>query len=83
MSDIDWSRLRSLNARRLINALLRDGFFRRSQVGSHQRYYHPDGRRVTVSVHRPGDTFPPKTLRRMIADQARWTLPDLERLGLL
>jgi hypothetical protein len=42
-----------------------------------------DGRRVTVSFHRPGDTFPPKTLRRMIEDQARWTADDLRRLDLL
>jgi predicted RNA binding protein YcfA (HicA-like mRNA interferase family) len=83
MSAIDWSLLRSLTARELISALIRDGFFLRSQTGSHQRYRHPDGRRVTVSFHRPGDTFPPKTLRRMIAEQAGWTAEDLRRLGLI
>ncbi len=83
MSGIDWSRLRSLTAREIISALLRDGFFLRSQEGSHQRYKHPNGRRVTVSFHRPGDTFPPKTLRSMIEIQARWTEDDLRRLGLL
>ena len=83
MSSIDWSRLRSLTAREIISALIRDGFFLRSQEGSHQRYKHPDGRRATVSFHRPGDTFPPKTLRRMLEDQARWTEEDLRRLGLL
>lgn len=80
---LDWSVLRSLTARELIGALSRDGFSLRSQAGSHQRYRHPDGRRVTVSFHRPGDTFPPKTLRRMIEDQAQWTEADLRRLGLL
>ncbi|MEK7406528.1 MAG: type II toxin-antitoxin system HicA family toxin [Acidobacteriota bacterium] len=60
-----------------------DGFFLRSQFGSHQRYRHPDGRRVTVTFHHPGDTFPPKTLRRIIQDQARWAETDFERLGLL
>jgi predicted RNA binding protein YcfA (HicA-like mRNA interferase family) len=80
---MDWSRLRSLTARELINALIRDGFFLRSQEGSHQRYRHADGRRVTVSYHHPGDTFPPKTLRRMIEEQARWTEADLQRLGVL
>lgn len=80
---IDYSQLRSLTARELISALIRDGFFLRSQVGSHQRYRHPDGRRVTVSFHHPRDTFPLKTLKRMLEDQARWTEDDLRRLGLM
>lgn len=82
-SGIDWSRLRSLTARELISALMRDGFSLRSQSGSHQRYIRADGRRVTVSFHRPGGTFPPKTLRRIIDDQARWKQDDLIRLGVL
>src|SRR5207245_6389566 len=49
MTSIDWSKLRALTAREIISALMRDGFFLRSQSGSHQRYRHPDGRRVTVS----------------------------------
>ena len=44
---------------------------------------HPDGRRVTVSFHRGSETFTPKTLKRIIEDQARWTEDDLKRLGLL
>ena len=83
MSEIAWSRLRSLTARELISALIRDGFSLRSQEGSHQRYRHSDGRRVTVSFHRPSDTFRPKTLRRMIAEQARWNEEDLRRLRLI
>jgi predicted RNA binding protein YcfA (HicA-like mRNA interferase family) len=83
MSEIDWSRLRTLTARELISALNRDGFTLRSQAGSHQRYRHPDGRRVTVTFHRPGDTFRPKTLRTMIGDQASWTFEDLVRLKLI
>ncbi len=83
MSGISWSHLHSLTARELINALNRDGFFLRSQVGSHQRYRHPDGRRVTVKFHSPGQTFRPKTLKTMIEDQAHWAEADLKRLGLL
>ena len=83
MSRIDWSRIRSLTARQIGNALIRDGFFLRRQSGAHQRYRHPDGRRVTVSFHRPGDTFRIKTLKGMIEQQARWTEADLKRLGLL
>jgi predicted RNA binding protein YcfA (HicA-like mRNA interferase family) len=56
---INYDQLRTLTARELINALTRDGFHLRNQRGSHQRYRHPDGRRVTVSFHRPSDTFPP------------------------
>ena len=58
MSEIDFSRLRSLAARELISALQRDGFVLERQSGSHQQFYHQDGRRVTVSFHRPSDTFP-------------------------
>ena len=83
MNPIDYSRLRSLTARRLIRALRRDGFDLERQTGSHQQFYHPDGRRVTVSSHRSSGTFSPRILRIMIEDQARWTEDDLRRLGLL
>ena len=84
MSGIDWSSLRrSLTARKLMKALVRDGFYLRSQVGSHQRYQHPDGRRVTVSFHHSSSTFPGKTMKDMIEDQARWTEDDLKRLRLI
>ena len=80
---IEYSRLRSLTAREIIGALVRDGFYLRAQQGSHQRYYHADGRRVTVSFHKPSDTFPPKTLKSIIEEQARWDEGDLVRLKLL
>ena len=80
---INYAQLRSLTARELISALLRDGFVFDRQVGSHQHYRHPaDRRRVTVSFHRSGDTFKIKTLKTMIEDQARWTEQDLKRLKL-
>jgi predicted RNA binding protein YcfA (HicA-like mRNA interferase family) len=83
MEAIDYSRLRTLTARRLVGALQRDGFVLDRQKGSHQHYRHPDGRRATVAFHRAWDTFPPKTLRIMIEDQAHWSAYDLSRLGLL
>jgi predicted RNA binding protein YcfA (HicA-like mRNA interferase family) len=83
MSQIEWSRLRSLTARELIAALIREGFELRHQSGSHRRYRHPDGRRVTVSCHRLSDTFRPKTLRTMVEGQAHWSATDLIRLRLL
>jgi predicted RNA binding protein YcfA (HicA-like mRNA interferase family) len=67
----------------MISALIHDGFFLRRQAGSHQRYQHPDGRRVTVSFHKPSDTFPLNTLRAIIEMQARWKEDDLKRLKLL
>ena len=79
---IDWNRLRGVTTRELIRALERDGFSLRRQTGSHRIYRHPDGRRVTVSFHHPGQTFRIGTLRRMIQDQAKWTAADLRRLGL-
>jgi predicted RNA binding protein YcfA (HicA-like mRNA interferase family) len=80
---IDCSQLRSLTTRQLISALIRDGFYLRNQRGSHQRYYHPDGRKVTVSFHRPSDTFRFKALKEIIEKQAKWTEEDLKRLKLL
>jgi predicted RNA binding protein YcfA (HicA-like mRNA interferase family) len=80
---VDYRHLRNLTARRLINALLRDGFVVDRRKGSHQHFLHSDGRRVTVSFHRPGQTFAPKTLRAMIELQARWDEHDLRRLKLL
>lgn len=83
MSDIDWSILRSVTAREVIAALIRDGFSIRKQSGGHQRFRHADGRKVTVSFHHPAQTYRPKTLRSIIEEQAKWTAGDLRRLGLL
>jgi len=83
MSDIDYSTLRSLTARELCRALEHDGFTLARQHGSHQRYTHPDGRRVIVPFTRSGETFAPGTLRSMIERQAQWTADDLRRLGLI
>ena len=79
----NYSRLRSLTARGLLSALARDGFVLDRQTGAHQLHLHPDGRRVTVSFHRPGETFEIKTLRTMIEIQAHWTDRDLKRLKLI
>jgi len=80
---IDYRGLRSLTARELITALVRDGFYFARQIGSHQRYKHRDGRGVTVAPHGRGDTFTVKTLKSMIEHQARWGEEDLKRLKLI
>jgi predicted RNA binding protein YcfA (HicA-like mRNA interferase family) len=66
MASIDYRLLRSTTARRLVQALERDGFALNRQFGSHRQYKHPDRRRVTVSFHHSSDAFPLKTLRSMI-----------------
>lgn len=59
---IDYRALRSLTARKIVNALLHDGFVLDRQTGSHQHYVHPhDHRRVTVSLHHSGQTFPQRS----------------------
>lgn len=83
MASLDYSKLRSLTARALIRALEQEGFHRVRTSGSHHRYHHPDGRRVTVTFHRPGETFKLGTLKSMIKLQARWAETDLKRLKLL
>jgi predicted RNA binding protein YcfA (HicA-like mRNA interferase family) len=80
---IDYSKLRSITARRLVSALQTDGFALQRQKGSHRHYRHADGRRVTLSFHHSSDTFRPGTLRSIIEVQARWSEVDLRRLELL
>ena len=60
---IDYRGLRSLTARELIAALARDGFYFVRQVGSHQRYRHPDGHRVPVAPHGSSGTKRLKLIR--------------------
>jgi predicted RNA binding protein YcfA (HicA-like mRNA interferase family) len=79
MNSIDYSELRSLTARELISALIRDGFYIDRKSGSHHQFRHPVKGRVTLSFHHPGDTFPPKALKSIIQD-AGWSREDLERL---
>jgi len=80
--NIGYSKLRSLSTRRLISALLQEGFKLEREKGTHRQYIHPQKGRVTVSFHHPSDTFPPKTLKSIIQD-AGWAEEDLKRLGLL
>ena len=79
---INYARLRSVTAREVISALIRDGFSFDRGAGSHHLYSHPDGRRVTVTFHSGHDTFRFKTLKSMMEHQAKWTEDELIRLGL-
>jgi len=73
---VDFSKIRALTAGEIIGALLADGFvWRKSRKGTgHRRYFHADGRRVTVAFHGTNTTFVPKTLKSMVEEQAKWTL---------
>jgi predicted RNA binding protein YcfA (HicA-like mRNA interferase family) len=62
---------------------MKDGFHFVHQTGSHQRYKHPDERRVTIAPHGRGSTFALKTLKSIIERQACWTADDLRRLNLI
>lgn len=80
---IDYSKLRSVTARQLVAAVQADGFVFLRQRGSHRRYGHPDGRRITLTFHHASGTFPLPTLQSIIERQACWNEQDLRRLGLL
>jgi predicted RNA binding protein YcfA (HicA-like mRNA interferase family) len=80
---VDYRALRSLTAREMIAALKRDGSQFVRQTGSHQRFRHVDGRRITVAPHGGGDTFSIETLQSIVESQARWVEADLKRLGLV
>ena len=74
--------LRAVTTQQFISALEADGFRWARSAGSHRLYRHPDGRRVIVAFHRPGATFPPKTLASMLRGTG-WTDEDLRRLELI
>jgi predicted RNA binding protein YcfA (HicA-like mRNA interferase family) len=80
---VDYSKIRSISAKEIISALIQDGFYLDRQKSSHQHYYHPDGRHVTIAFHGRGEDFKRKTLKSMFEKQACWTEDDLKRLSLL
>lgn len=73
---------KNITARELKSALEREGFVQKKKKGGHLMFKHLDGRRVILSYHSSGDTFPPKTLKSIIQD-AGWTEEDLKRLKLI
>jgi predicted RNA binding protein YcfA (HicA-like mRNA interferase family) len=80
---IDYTRLRGLTARRLVTALQRDGFALTRRKGATRFFKHPDGRCVTIHLHRPSQILPIGTLQEIIENEACWTEEDLKRLGLI
>ena len=82
MSDLPTHKLRNLPVRKLIRALVKDGFLLDHQKGSHRVYYNKKGIRVVVPFHGANKTLPIKTLSAIILD-AGWTPEDLKRLKLI
>ena len=80
---IDYSKLRSLTARRLIRALKRDGFSESRRKGATRFFAHPDGRTTTIHLHKMNQTFAIGTLKSIIEKQVQWGEDDLNRLRLL
>jgi predicted RNA binding protein YcfA (HicA-like mRNA interferase family) len=80
---LNYAQPRAVTAREIVSALPRDGFALDRQAGSHRHYLHPDGQRVTVGYHAPGETFRLKTLKSMLEIQAHWNEDDLRRLRLI
>ena len=80
---IDYTQLRGLTVRRIVTALQRDGFILARRKGATRFFKHPDGRRVTIHLHRPGQILPIGTLQEIIENEARWAEEDLRRLRLL
>lgn len=58
-----------IKSQELIKILKKLGFFKFHQVGSHAQFKHPDGRKVTVPVHK-GKDIGKKTLKGIINDLA-------------
>ncbi len=80
---IDYGKLHGLTVRQLVTALKRDGFILRKRKDATRVFRHPDGRRVTLHVHRPGQTLKIGTLQEIIENEALWDEDDLKRLKLL
>ncbi len=55
---VNYALLRNLTTHDMMSALIRDGFAIDGGDGSHQIFYHPDGRRVTVVFRGAGRTRP-------------------------
>lgn len=67
-----------LRPREVIAILTALGFREVRQRGSHKRFRHPDGRRVTVPVHGSSDT--PPSILRLIARQAGLSVEEFKAL---
>jgi len=61
------AKLPVVKPKELIRVLYKLGFFEHNRVGSHAQFKHPDGRRITVTIH-GGRDIKSGTLRGVIDD---------------
>jgi len=59
--------LRPLKLRKVISALNKLGFEKKSQKGSHAKFFHPDGRSTVVPIHF-GELIGRGLLRKIISE---------------
>ena len=72
-------RLPTVSSRKLISALERLGFEHRPlKAISHRRYVHPDGRKVTIPVHK-GKEIGRGLLRKILRDM-KISLEEFQKL---
>lgn len=72
------ARLPVIKAKELIRVLYKLGFFEHHRVGSHAQFKHPDGRRITVTIH-GGKDVKSGTLRGII-DDLKMTVEEFKKL---
>lgn len=56
-----------IRAKQLLKTLIKSGFFKHHQAGSHIQLKHPDGRRTTIPYH-PSHEIRPGTLKAILDD---------------
>jgi len=78
----EWGQIRGLTSRKIIKALLKDGFALDEEVRTERIYRHPDGRKISIHYHTGNETYGPGLLGALIKD-AGWTIKDLRRLKLV
>lgn len=60
-------KLSPIRSRELVSKLLKLGFMKVGQKGSHLRLHHPDGRKTTVPMH-AGEKIGKGLLRKILRD---------------
>jgi len=80
--EIELISLKKVSVREWMRALENASFKSRKNKGSHHLYKHPDGRRVLLVYHRQGETFGPKTIKKILACTG-WKTADLKYFNLL
>jgi predicted RNA binding protein YcfA (HicA-like mRNA interferase family) len=60
-------RLSPISSRNLIKIVDKLGFVKTRQAGSHARFVHPDGRKISIPTH-PGENIHRGLLRKLLRD---------------